>query len=457
MEKTKTLDPELPYWVYEALEDTATKVHWVTGGLGSGKTTGGTVWAISRALQNAEKRAHYPPTVSWDVAPTYGKVEDILMRSYDEVLPMYFDMLPDRDYAFVRGKRPKLKFLNHKHEIHFHSGDRPRLMVGTNTTHYRITEPGIQKREVFDKCGDRCRDPRAEVRQGLGEGTPEGANWYMDVANFRDYDPVNKFRRFILETADNDKLPGDYVYDLRLRYAYDPQKLLSYEKGLFVPFTHGSAYWEFFESRNVLSRAFATMPELPIALCWDFNKSPLACSTMQRVTVTKNYERRFKYVSLWEASGMSRGLMDACVEFAVAHPTSRFADTPIELYGGHDGWNGGHNIATCDFETIKRLLEGLGYRKVTIKAKRSAPGIRDSLNMMAALMTYELYLVSPSCPKLINSYGKTALKKGTWDFEKPNDDTWTHWADGPRYYLMQVHEGTNIVDPNYRPKYGVNI
>jgi hypothetical protein len=457
--KSKVLDVELPWWVADCAQDLTTDVFWITGGLGSGKTTGCTILDMIRCSQNAETRKGYPPTKSWVVAPTHKKLEDIIIPAFEEVLPMYFGMMPDRDFRIYRGKPPYIKFRKLQHEIHLQSGDRPEYMVGTNITHWRMTEAGILKPEVYPKLQQRTRDPRAKHRQGIGEGTPEGTdNWYHDLANFEGYDPKNNFRRIRLESGDNRHLPADYVETkVRRPLKHDPQKLLSYEKGIFASFTKGTAYWEWIQSRNMLRETPYVSPHLPILYCWDFNKSPLAHSVMQRQPVDKNYDRYHRWVSLWESNGESRGLMDACAEFGARFPLGTYRDTVIELYGGHDGWNGGHNIDACDWETIKKYLKRIGYRNVVIKADRAAPDIRPSLEKIAALMVYELYLVSPECPKLMQSFSKTKLLKGMWDFEKPNEEDWTHWADGPRYCLFQLNKERNIVDPSWRPTMGVNI
>ena len=445
-----------PWWVARVSNDHISRVSWITGGLGSGKTTGAASWFINRWFLNKDS------SVSWAVAPTYTKVEQILIPAIRLVLQDHYGFTEDVHYTITKSPFWKLKMHDYKHELHLLSGDSPGLFVGSNIAAWWITEPGLQKREVYEKLQTRLRCPKAVVLQGMAEGTPEGLNWYADLGNiqgagFDRYDPEKKHRRIILETTFNRHLrpsPEEYAQtQIRDVFAYDSNKIISYEKGLFVTFSKGSAYWEWVDSRNVLTTLVAPSPHLPLMLTFDFNVSPMAWITLQQFSVQRNYysPRTKKYVALHEGSGETRGLLDAVAEFSVQYPPHIWGNVPIHVYGDASGYARNiHNTDASSYSTIEKYLNSLGYRRVEILANRSNPTIKERLEKTAALMAYELFAVNFTCTKLINSFAKTALVEGTWDIDKKAGDKLTHWADSCSYAICQAAKDIDVTNPHAR-------
>ena len=453
------------WWVYEALADRTSDILAITGGLGSSKTTGSAIYFISRWLENQNSQ------FSWAVAPTHTKIEQILLPAVRFVLSEIWNLKDGIDYRIYKGRFFKLVLPGYDHEIHFLSGDRPGLFVGSNVSTIWITEPGLMDREVYEKSQTRLRCPRAAIRQIILEGTPEGTSgkggWWADLADIQGAgydrrDLERNIRRFIVETTHNRHLkpsPEEYAQKkIRDVFAYDKNKILSYEKGLFVPFEQGLGFWEWVESRNVIPQDdVAPSPHLTINLTFDFNVSPLAWVVCQTFQFQKNYfsERTQKYIAVEEASGESRGLMDAIAEFASKFPLHQYADTPIEVYGDASGHARNIHSAGSDYTAIEQYLRALGYRKITIVAARSNPLIKHRLEKIAALMAYERFGVRSNCRKLMNSFRKTTLKPGTFEIEKPQGEDHTHFADACTYYLYQVSKDSDIANPNARRIIGV--
>lgn len=448
----------LPWWVYDAITDqTPLRTLCVTGGLGSGKSHGGGIWDIQRVLENGAPMSDPKPTKSWTVAPNYRICETLLELTFQVALDVF--QLREGKHFYYRRSYPRvLDFtpMKLKHQIFFLSAENPEHFVSDSITHWRWSEVGVSKPIVFEKLGDRLRDPRAKVLQGLAEGTPEGLNHWADIADIpgvgRDrLDVERNRRRFIVETGDNTaNLAPGYLQALRSRYEYDKSKLISYEKGLFVPFTKGSAYWEFIESRNV-EAPIAPNADIPVYFCWDFNVSPLGWVAAQKFWIQDNYysPRREKVIGIKEASGEARGLMDAVAEFAAKFPVSRFANTPIEVHGDASGWAKSHKGNTAsDYANIEDYLRSLGYRNVSLQALRSNPIVRQRLEKVAALMAYDMCAVTSECPKTITGFRKTALKDGTWDIEKPTGEDWTHFPDAFTYGLFKLYKNVDVVNPS---------
>ncbi len=457
----------IPWWVYEAISDVSTDTYTITGGLGSSKTTGCAIFFIDRWLTNRDSQ------FSWAVAPTHTKIEQILLPAIRFVLFEIWGLREGVHYRIYKGRFFKLVLKGYAHEIHFLSGDRPGLFVGSNIACLWVTEPGLMEREVYEKGQTRLRCPKAVVRQAILEGTPEGTSgkggWWADLADipgvgYDRRDEARNIRRFIVETTHNKHLkpsPEEYAQKkIRDVFAYDKNKILSYELGLFCSFSKGSAYWEWVESRNVIGvDEVRPSPFLPLALTFDFNVAPLAFVVCQEFTVQKNYysPRTKRYVALEESSGESRGLLDAIAEFGVMFPVSIWGNTAIEVYGDASGHARNIHAVGSDYTAIEQYLRALGYRNVSIVAAKSNPLVKHRLEKTAALMAYERFVVRANCRKLISSFVKTALKEGTYEIEKPQGETHTHFSDGCTYYLYQVAKDIDLANPNARKIIGTSF
>lgn len=423
--------------------------YWITGGLGSGKTYGGAWWFVQRMFDN------YKSKYSWCIAPNHTKVESIMIPALTEVLLNHYGLQEHVDYTITGSKPRTLELHKTGQTVFFKSANQWRLMIGDNISHWWATECGYyESRDWFDKTQVRTRCKWASIRQGLGEGTPEGMNYWEALANIQDEDALNLFKRVILWTDDNPHLPASFVDKLVRTYEYDAAKLKSYRFGEFTPFTKGTAYWEFFESRNVKLDLEAE-PLFPIAFAWDFNRAPLAWCALQRQRQETRQGSRFKYRVVAESSGKARGLVDAVAEFIMAFPPSRFQFTPIHIFGDASGWAGSHKQSACDYEVIYNLLK-TKYRTVEHHAQRSNPEVRTRLERINQAFAYELVDVAAWCRNTIRSLTQTRLKDGTFEIEKPKDDTWTHYADALGYAIYEMTKHEDFEAPGKPRIHGIN-
>jgi hypothetical protein len=457
---------ETPWWAWDAIQDTThfRKV-FITGGLGAGKSFGGQIWDIKRCLQNGTTLDDPMPTKSWTVAPNY-LICDTLMELTLKVAHDFFGLKEGVHFRLYLTSPKTIDFspMGLHHELSFRSADNPKHFVSASLTHWRWSEPGVSKADTYEKLMDRLRDERAKVLQGLADGTPEGLNHYADLADVPGvgrvrHDPKRNVVRYIVPTGDNVRnLAPGYLDELRARYAYDKSKLISYEHGLFAPFTKGSAYWEWVESRNV-ELGLVGSPHVPLLFCWDFNLSPLAWVAAQRQVLQANVlaPRTWRFAALAESSGESRSIMDAIVEFAARFPVQEYRFTPIEVHGDASGFTRRLNTPGSDFDTVAKYLKALGYQNLTVKAPTHNPEIRQRLEKTAALMAYKYLVVSPGCTRLMNGYRKSMLKPGTWDIKKPDGDDWTHWPDALDYGLFEATKGVDVTNPDNRPLSGFSM
>ena len=156
-----------------------------------------------------------------------------------------------------------------------------------------------------------------------------------------------------------------------------------------------------------------------------------------------------------EGSGDARGVLDACAEFVVAFPPSKYRGTPIIIDGGHDGYSGHHLSPSCAYDQIQATLKRY-YDNVTVGASRAAPTIESRLNQVNALFAYEMARVCSSCTNLIKSLERSSLKPGTWDLEKKRDDDYTHFADAFCAPLFRLTKDELIIKPGKEPVHGLN-
>lgn len=453
--KAETIvSPELPDWVFDLLEDeTDYRTFWVTKGLGAGGTYGLAMWHYAMCLINSKS------PFSWCIGPTYQQVTDTLLPTFGEVLSTEFGLVEGKDYNIRVSATPgpKITFPRRGQEIWLRSANRADRMVGPSISHCSGTEVGLWPRTAYEKSsGGRLRCPKAVRRQYLGEGTPEGFNWWQKEADFDEgVNQQTNSRRVVLHTADNRHLKPGYVENMKRRYAYDAGKLQSYLYGFFVPFTKGSAYWEFAHQRNVVLDVRPS-EYLPIIFTWDFGVSPLAWVGMQRQPIIrKSGSREHRFVALAEGSGKARGLMDACAEFIVAFPPSQFRETPIYVHGGHDGYAGTYLAPSCAFDQIYQYLKKY-YRHVEIRAAKAAPTVQARLERVNALMAYDIYVIAAWCRNLIDSHTRASLKEGTWELEKKKDDP-THFSDAVGDPLFQLTADLDLELPMTRKTYGMNL
>lgn len=443
---------ELPFWVHDCLQDNSE--YWnfnITKGLGAGGTYGAACWHYVMCLINHES------WLSWAIAPTFQQVQDTLIPTFSDVLSDVFGLEELKDYEFVSSGRPRLLLHATGQEIHFKSANRPERMVGPNISHMTRSEPGMYGPLAFEKSGSRLRCPKAKRLQVLNEGTPEGmGNYWETIGNIAEgRNPELKSTRITLWTDDNPALRPSYCENLEEIYKHDPNKLQSYRYGIFTPFTRGTAYWDFVQSRNVVLDVKLSHL-MPLVLTFDFNVSPIAIVGLQRQPHDKNGFRFHRWVALWESDGNSRGLMDACVEFFRAYPSSTWGDLPIEIDGGHDGYFGHHLSTSCAYDQIIQYFKAAGYRNVRVTAARSAPTIQARLERVNALFAYEQYVIAAWCRNLIKSHSESCLKPNMWELLKKKNGDFTHYSDAVGYPLFNRTKDTDLENPTRKPRHGLH-
>lgn len=440
-EREPTIQSRLPWWVAYAMSDLTTEMFLVPGGLGSGKTFGSFIKFHDLVSLNSEC------DLCWAVAPTHNKVEDVLLPSYQEVLSSVYGLFPDVHYRVHKSKPMRIEWKGIKAPtVVFHSADRPELMVGSNISHWLVSEAGL----VFDtpivqeKLVARARDKKAVAIQGIAEGTPEGLNHFAALCEGKEWEEANhwlainreqNYKRIRLRTKWNSgNLVSGYVDRLIKAHAWNPIKLQSYLEGKFASFTESACYTNLHAANIVLG--IEPDPYLPLVFAWDFNRTPLAWVVWQDQPYQRRDGRRGRKIRvLAESDGKSNQLDDGVVEFMAKFPKARFGNTIIRIDGDRSGYAGSHKVQGSDYEHIQKYLRA-HYSKTEIVSRREVTPVRSSVEQTNKLLLYEVVEIGAWNRNLINSLEKTRFKQGTTDIEKPAVDVHTHWQEALRVSLF---------------------
>lgn len=402
----------------------------------SGKSTTGLLSFISYILLNPKAKFW------WVCAPTHARIEDSMIPAAVFAL----DCLGRKaglHYTLRKSKPQTITIHQTGQEIRFISADRPEHMVSATLGGYFITEAFRIKREVYENIESRTRSNQLERTLGILEGTPEGDTWGKKEFNIQGIDIDRKLRRFILHTHDNaHNLNPDYIPRLFQIYAHSPAMIKSYIYGEFSSFRLGDVFAQFVESRNVIDD-IKPDPMRKIALCFDFNATPLTWSAWQTVPYKVGHIIRHRDICIAESSLDCRNLFDASLEVGKTFDPDIYKNTPFELWGDRTGHASSHKSSGTDFSNLRDYLSEI-YNNVEIKAPREVTPIRASVDVFNRLLLYEMILICQSCKNMRRSLNMTKWAIGKDDLEKKQGETHTHHSDGARYRIWKLYKSADI-------------
>lgn len=380
------------------------------------------------------------------IEPIFAKISDTAIPTFRKVLAeLGFE--ESKDFEIFKTPFPKLILKATGHEIHFISGDRPQMIIGVEYSHGTIDESGDCKQDVFLNARSRLRCPNAKVRQLLCVGSPQGINWFADTFDsetqegWKEIGPrrwlneTRNFQRWRLRTDDNPFLPEDYVSILEDTYGHNRNLIRSYRDGIFCPLYEGTAYKTYDPDRHNVDPE--PTPLRTIALAWDFNIE-LVWTALQVIPFMEDGRRVNKYVAIGECKKGADSFDDAILSFIEQFPHFEgYRDTKIEIYGDRSGHAGSHKAPLSDFERIQQELRKF-YKNVHLLAtKKVAPEI-GSVEAVNKAFSYDRLLIGNNCKELQRSLMSTTWQEGKRKLHKPAGDTWTHRADGLKYYIYQA-------------------
>ena len=426
----------LPYWQQQILQDKEHDRFIISGGLASGKSAGSAIVFILNMLQNPHEK------MWWACTLTHSRIDDSLLPSFIFALDR-LGRKPNIHYQLLKSKPATITIFETMQTVRFLSADRPDLMVSATIGGYLLSEAFQTKREVYQNLESRTRSKKVKRTIGIIEGTPEGDRWTKDEFNINKSDPKRKMRRFILTTYDNEhNLSPDYIPRLHQIYAHSPAMIKSYIYGEFSSFRLGDVFAQYLESRNVIPQ-IKPDPFRPVALCFDFNATPLTWSAWQTVPYKIGDRFRAREVCIAESSLDCKDLFAAALEIGQTFDSTIFANTSFELWGDRTGHAKSHKVSGTDFSNLRDYLSEI-YNNVNIKAPKEVTPIRASVDVFNRLLLYELILICDNCKNMRRSLNMVKWAAGKDDLEKKAGETHTHHSDGARYRIWKLYKSVDV-------------
>jgi hypothetical protein len=375
----------------------------IVGGLGSGKSKGGTMRLVIKMLCDPGSNGAY-------YMPTYDLIKLRAMPGIEQDLEQL-------GIGYSLNKSDYCMQMHGYGNIILRSYDRPERIIAYETAHSIVDEidtlPKDKAALVWRKVTERNRQNRSTINTIGAVTTPDqGFNGF--VYSKWGKNPQQGYELIKAPTASNPYLPDDYIDQIRSNY--DPILAELYINGEFVSLNKNKVYHFFNRSQHHTSRVITDQDKfLHVGL--DFNIGG-TCATVWVIQDNK----------------------PIAVDEFTSHDTydfinnlNKYTGKQIVVYPDASGRSGSTNATLSDIG----LIEQAGYQ---VDAPAANPAVRDRINAFNALLSHNRILINTDkCPNLthaMETQGYTV--KG--DPEKYNqhpaiDD----WLDASGYFINRKY------------------
>jgi PBSX family phage terminase large subunit len=368
------------------------------GGLGSGKTFAGAVWAVHNVL-------NYENVIGLITANSYSQLKKA-------TLPKFFEILDTCGIPYIYKSQDGIIEVNGT-LVYAISMEKYDLLRGIEVGWAWSDECGFYKKEAFEVLIGRIRDKRGSC-QWKGTTTPNGFNWLYTTFVEK---PVPNSKVVYSKTLDNlSNLPEQYVRSLQAQY---DSKLAQQElDGQFVNLSSGKVYYSFDRKKHI-GKADELHKSIWCGL--DFNVHPL-CGVF-------GFETEGKIFISGELYQEDSNTFKAAKEIL-----RRYPDQIIHVVADESGTKRKTNAENTDYEILRRAnLNVLNFRN---------PWVKDRYNNINRLLDHGLLIIDPSCKKLIQD-----LEKLTYD---NTDPMLSHISDALGYLCWKLN-------PMKKPKRNASV
>lgn len=358
-----------------------------SGGLGSGKTYAGAVWAVMMAMK-------YPHTKGLITANSYSQLKKA-------TLSKFFDILNLLRIKYFYKQQDGVIELEGGAIVYAISMEKYDLLRGIEVGWAWSDECAFYKQEAYNVLIGRIRDKRGPC-QWKGTTTPNGFNWLYTafVENPTKSSVVIKSR-----TTDNmEHLPESYVEQLRLQY--DTRLAQQELDGEFVNLNSGKVYYAFDRNKHV-GKSSGLGDVIYCGL--DFNVHPL-CGVF----------------AVFGNNGIEiideLYLEDSNTFQAAKEIIKRYPFQNVRVVSDDSGSKRKTSSNTTDHEILRRAnLNVVPFRN---------PGIKDRYNNLNRLFDHKMIKISPNCKHLIED-----LEKLVYDNK---DEMLSHISDALGYLAWHL-------------------
>ena len=375
----------------------------IVGGLGSGKSKGGTMRLVIKMLSDpGSNGAYYMPTYDLIKLRAMPGIEQDL-----EQLGIGYS-LNKSDYSIQ---------MHGYGNIILRSYDRPERIIAYETAHSIVDEIDTLAKDkaalVWRKVTERNRQKRSTVNTIGAVTTPDqGFNGFVYSKWGKNLQPGYELIK--APTASNPYLPDDYIEQIRSNY--DPILAELYINGEFVSLNKNKVYHFFNRSQHHTNRVITDQDKfLHVGL--DFNIGG-TCATMWVIDDNKP-------IAVDEFSSHDT--------YDFINNLNRYKGKTIIVYPDASGKAGSTNATLSDIG----LIEQAGYQ---VDAPQANPAVRDRINAVNALLSHDRILINTDkCENLthaMETQGYTV--KGDpekYDQHPAIDD----WLDASGYFLNRKY------------------
>lgn len=386
----------------------------IIGGLGSGKSKGGTMRLIMLMLSDQGANGGY-------YMPTYD-----LLRL--RALPGIEADLEQMGLSYTTNRSEYTVKIHGYGQIILRSYDRPERIIAYETAHSIVDELDTITKEkaatVWRKITERNRQNRQGKNTiGLVTTPDQGFNGFV----YEKWEKVKAdgFVTYKASTTSNPFLPSDYVEQIRSNY--DPLLAEMYINGDYVSLIANKIYHAFSRKKHHTGREI-TQADAIIHIGLDFNVGG-TCASAWVIEQNK----------------------PVAVDEFVSHDTedfinklNRYVSHKVIVYPDASGRAGRTNASLSDIG----MIEAAGYQ---VSAPKANPAVRDRINAVNGLFAHDGILINTDkCPLLTHAFetqGYNAKGEPEKFAEHPAVDDWT---DGAGYFINQKW-------PIVRPAFHLNM
>jgi len=371
----------------------------IVGGLGSGKSKGGTMRLVLKMLIDpGANGAYYMPTYDLIKLRAMPGIEQDL-----EQLGIGYS-LNKSDYAVQ---------LHGYGNIILRSYDRPERIIAYETAHSIVDEidtlPKDKAALVWRKITERNRQKRSTVNTIGAVTTPDqGFNGFVYSKWGKNAQPGYELIK--APTHTNPYLPDDYIEQIRSNY--DPILAELYLNGEFVSLNENKVYHFFNRSQHHTNRVITDSDKF-LYVGLDFNIGG-TCATIWVIDDNKP-------IAVDEFSSHDT--------YDFINNLNKYKGRKVIVYPDASGRSGSTNATLSDIG----LIENAGYQ---VDAPAANPAVRDRINAVNALLSHDRILINTDkCENLthaMETQGYTAKGDPEKYDQHPSVDD---WMDASGYFI----------------------
>ena len=368
------------------------------GGIGSGKTHSGAIWAMLMALT-------YPKTKGIITANSYSQLKKA-------TLTKFFEILNENGVSYDYKQQDGVIHIGDA-TIYAMSAEKYDLARGVEVGWIWSDECAFYREEAFDVFLGRIRDKKGP---GLWKGTttPNGFNWLYDKFVQK---PLKNSKLVTGSTKDNLANLSDN-YFVTLSEQYDERLAQQELDGQFVNLNSGKVYYAFDRKKHtencsdVNRRVFVGL---------DFNVHPL-CGVFGYASGDKVYISGELYLENSNTFAAAKEIL------------KRYPYQTLTVIADDSGEKRKTSSSSTDYEILKRA-------NMDVKPFRN-PRVKDRYNNINRLFDHGKLIIDPSCTYLIAD-----LEKMIYDNKDP---MLSHISDALGYLCWHLM-------PMKKPRRGAQI